>query len=98
MLINIYVFLIVFICCIFGLVIYIQIALRNKITSIPNNRNLHYGEKPTGGGVVFSAVFYLSCLYFWLTGLLNNEIFFVFGIGGLLATMFGLLDDLFDIN
>ena len=98
MLINSIIFIFTFVASVIGLNLYIKIALRNKIISSPNFRTLHLTDAITGGGIVFSLVFFSTIFYFWWTGFLTDNIFFVFGIGGLFATVLGFLDDLFNVS
>lgn len=98
MLNNSIIFVFAFVASVIGLNIYIKVALRNKIISSPNFRSLHSSESITGGGAVFSLVFFLTIVYFWIIGLIIDKIFFVLGIGGFCATLLGFLDDLFDIS
>ena len=98
MLINIQTFLYILSSCVVGLLLYQKVALKNRITSSPNSRTLHHGDKLTGGGIVFSLLFVFSVFYFWSAELLSNEIFLVLGIGGFFATLLGFIDDLFHIS
>ena len=98
MLINSMIFVFTFVASVIGLNLYIKVALRNKIISSPNFRTLHASDAITGGGAIFSLVFFFAIFYFWITGFLIEKIFFVLGIGGFFATLLGFLDDLFDIS
>lgn len=98
MLINSMIFIFTFVASVIGLILYIKVALRNKIISSPNFRTLHSSDAITGGGAIFSFVFFFAIFYFWITGFVTEKIFFVLGIGGLFATLLGFLDDLFDIS
>jgi len=75
-----------------------KVALKNKIISSPNFRTLHLGDAITGGGIVFSLIFFSSTFYFWSIEFLTDEIFFVLGIGGFFGALLGFLDDLFNIS
>ena len=93
MLINSMIFVFTFVASVIGLNLYIKVALRNKIISSPNFRTLHASDAITGGGAIFSLVFFFAIFYFWITGFLIEKIFFVLGIGGFFATLLGFLDD-----
>ena len=98
MLINIQIFFIILACCVAGLLYYQKVALRNAITSSPNFRTLHHGDKVTGGGITFSMIFVCVAFFFWLTKHISDEIFFILGVGGFFATFLGFLDDLYSIT
>ena len=98
MIINIQIFFIILACCVAGLLYYQKVALRNTITSSPNFRTLHHGDKPTGGGITFSTIFVCAAFFFWLTKHISDEIFFILGVGGFFATFLGFLDDLYNIT
>ena len=91
-------FFIILACCVAGLLYYQKVALRNAITSSPNFRTLHHGDKPTGGGITFSTIFVCAAFFFWLTKHISDEIFFILGVGGFFATFLGFLDDLYNIT
>ena len=98
MLINLMSFVFIFVASVLGLLLYMKVARRNKIISSPNFRTLHLGDAITGGGFIFSLVFFSTIFFFWLIGFLTNEIFFVLGIGGFFATLLGFIDDLFNVG
>jgi len=98
MLTNLMTFVFAFVASVIGLHLYIKVAQRNKIISSPNFRTLHLSDAITGGGVVFSLVFFSTISYFWLIGFLTDKLFFVLGIGGFFATLLGFLDDLFSVS
>ena len=79
--------------------IFKQIAVYFNIVANPDYRTLHASPKPRGGGLIFSLIFVFSILMFWLFPFwnvyeLSNQIFYIFGVGGLIATLFGFIDDI----
>ena len=44
--------------------------------------------------MIFSLVFVFSILIFWGVYELSNQIFYIFGVGGFIATLFGFIDDI----
>ncbi|MDB0021049.1 glycosyltransferase family 4 protein [Candidatus Pseudothioglobus singularis] len=98
MLVNLLSFLLIFILCVVGCLIYVKVALKNRIISSPNFRSLHLNNALTGGGVVFSLVFVSTVSYLWLTNDLSDDIFLVLGVGGFFASLVGFCDDLINIG
>jgi len=80
--------------CIVCLFIYKKIAVYYNILADPDYRTLHESPTPRGGGLIFSLVFVFSILIFWGVYELSNQIFYLFGVGGFIATLFGFIDDI----
>ena len=83
--------------CIF---IYKKIAIYYDITANPDYRTLHESPTPRGGGLIFSLVFLFSILIFYRFGgfELSKQIFYICGVGGFIATLFGFIDDIKNIG
>jgi Fuc2NAc and GlcNAc transferase len=77
---------------------YRKIATKNKIIAIKNHRTLHSFSIPKGGGIVFSILFVISIFLILWNWQLENEIVWILGVGGLVATLFGFLDDIINIR
>jgi Fuc2NAc and GlcNAc transferase len=82
----------------FVLIIYRKVAIHKEVVANPNFRTLHEHPIPTGGGVVFLFVFVSVVFTIWWLNKLSNNMFYVFGVGGGVAVLFGFLDDLIDLN
>jgi Fuc2NAc and GlcNAc transferase len=78
--------------------LYKSFAIKKEIISNPNNRSLHKHFKPSGGGIVFSliCVFFVSILGFY--EVIDFEMLMVFGLGAFSASLFGFIDDIYDIK
>ncbi len=74
--------------------IYKKIAVYYDILANPNYRTLHESPTPRGGGLIFSLLFVFSVLILYSVNELSNQIFYIFGIGGFIATSFGFIDDI----
>jgi Fuc2NAc and GlcNAc transferase len=88
----------VFIVSWIGVYLYAKIALKRGVLSNPNYRTLHESPIPRGGGIVFSIVFIVSLFLFWYIGQLPDNLLLIFGVGGLIAALFGFLDDIKNIR
>ena len=78
--------------------LYRSFAINKEIISNPNNRSLHKVFKPSGGGIVFSLICVLSVSLLSFIGIIGFEMLMVFGLGAFCATLFGFIDDIYDIN
>jgi Fuc2NAc and GlcNAc transferase len=81
-----------------GLILYRRIAIRRGIVANPNFRTLHEHPIPVGGGAVFSTVFVIGLVSLWWLNQLSDDLFWMLGIGGGAAILFGFLDDVKDIR
>ena len=91
-------FVCVFIVSNIGVFLYRKIATRFKILASPNFRTLHKFPVPRGGGIVFSLIFVIGVFVFWYVNLLSLELLLILGFGGLAATLFGFIDDVYNIS
>ena len=82
----------------FGIILYRRVAINRDIVANPNYRNLHASPLPVGGGIVFSFVFVFSLFFIWWLNQISDDLFWVLGVGGCVAALFGFLDDLKDIR
>ena len=82
----------------FGIILYRRFAISRDIVANPNFRNLHASPLPVGGGIVFSFVFVFSLFFIWWLNQISDDLFWVLGVGGCVAALFGFLDDLKDIR
>ena len=53
---------------------------------------------PKGGGIVFSLLFLLFFSLLWWNWQLPAVLFFIVGVGGMVASIFGFIDDLKNIR
>jgi Fuc2NAc and GlcNAc transferase len=91
-------FVFVFFINILGILIYKRIAINLGILANPNFRTLHETSVPRGAGIVFSSTFVLGVFVLFYFNFLSKDLFFILGFGGAMATIFGLIDDIFDIR
>ena len=79
-----------------GILLYRKAAVRMGILANSNFRTLHKFPTPKAGGIVFALVFVISVFLLRWLDQLSDELFWLFGIGGGSAALFGLLDDVKD--
>lgn len=91
-------FLLIFVLNVIGVFIYKKIAINYQIFAHPNFRTLHEVSVPRGGGIVFSCIFVIGVLFLWCNNLLSKELFLILGVGGGLASIFGFVDDIYNIK
>ena len=77
---------------------YISYSKGFNIVAKINNRTLHTHEVPTGAGIVFSSFTVLFMFSSYLIGLLNEKIMLYLSLSALSVTLFGFIDDLFNIR
>lgn len=87
-----------FICSLFFMSIYLNAAKKLGIIAKVNFRTLHSQETPKGGGIVLSVVYILTLTLLAFMGYLNdsNLLFLLLGAG--FASLFGFIDDIFNIR
>lgn len=81
-----------------GVFLYKKIAINFGIIANPNFRSLHELPVPRGGGVMFSLLFTFFMVILWVFKGLSDQLFYLVGVGGLLAAIFGLIDDIKNIS
>ena len=91
-------FIFIFFINILGILIYKRIAINLGILANPNFRTLHETSVPRGAGIVFSSIFVLGVFVLFYFNFLSKDLLFILGFGGAMATIFGLIDDIFDIR
>ena len=91
-------FISVFIFNIVGVYSYRKIAIIFGILARPNFRTLHETSIPRGGGIVFSSVFIIGVFFLWYIDLVSKDLLIILGFGGALATLFGFVDDIYNIR
>jgi Fuc2NAc and GlcNAc transferase len=78
----------------FGFTIWVIQNARNLgLIDIPNQRSSHTQPTPRGGGIVFTATFYLGLLALFALGVVNENWMLGLFIGGPLVAIIGFLDD-----
>ena len=81
-----------------SIVFYKLIATKVGIISQMNERTRHKTERPRGAGIVFSFTFLFGLVYFYFLGSFQDLIVFQIFSGAIAASIFGFLDDVFDIK
>ena len=90
-----------FLCCfvstLAGVHFYRLMAIKYGIVAKKNFRTLHGSDMPKGGGIVFSLVFLISCFCLYMAGIISTYLAMPLLVGGLLMSIFGFIDDQYDI-
>jgi Fuc2NAc and GlcNAc transferase len=73
-------------------------AIRKGIVARPSFRGLHQQSMPRAGGVVFSLVFLAAAAGIWATTDVDPRLMQALVVGGLVATLFGFMDDVVNIR
>lgn len=81
-----------------GTRVFQSFAINRGIVANPNFRSLHQRPMPRGGGVVFSLVFLFSVTGLWLFTAMDRNLMWAIVFGGVVATVFGFVDDVFEIG
>jgi Fuc2NAc and GlcNAc transferase len=74
-----------------------QIALKNQIFSIPNERSLHAVPTPFGGGLAITITWYIGITLFYFDNLIERELYFALLSGSIIAVI-SLVDDFINIK
>lgn len=77
---------------------YKKIAIYFKITANPDFRTLHEKPTPRGGGIIFALIFIFVIAAFGNNFDLPQKMFYMLCIGGLIATIHGFIDDVYNIK
>jgi Fuc2NAc and GlcNAc transferase len=80
------------------LLIYKKIAIYYNILATKNHRTLHSFPAPKGGGIVFSLLSILAIFLIWWNWQLKEGLILALALGGFIATLFGLVDDIKNIR
>jgi Fuc2NAc and GlcNAc transferase len=80
-----------------GMFFFKRVASKFILADI-NHRTLHKIPTPKGAGVVFSLIFVIFCVFFWINNLLTGDIALLLSSGGLIVALFGIYDDINDIK
>ena len=75
-----------------------KIALHYNIASTPNERTLHIGAIPVGGGIAIVLGWTLAASLLLWVGALNLNIFIGLMVGGSFMSAIGLIDDATDLS
>lgn len=71
-------------------------AIRKAVLDIPNQRSSHSVPTPRGGGLAIVVAWYIAIFIFYLTGLIQENLFFAL-LSGIVLVILGLLDDLYSL-
>jgi Fuc2NAc and GlcNAc transferase len=74
-----------------------KFALKRGIVSIPNERSLHSTPVPLGGGLAIVISWYVGISILFISGLLENNLYFAL-LSGLLLTIVSLINDLIGLK
>jgi Fuc2NAc and GlcNAc transferase len=77
---------------------YRAFAIRKGIVAPLNFRSLHQRPTPRGGGIVFSIVCVATVIGLSLTGVVDPKLFRALAVGGVVAAVFGFIDDARHVN
>ncbi|NJO88211.1 MAG: glycosyltransferase family 4 protein [Chloroflexia bacterium] len=72
-------------------------ALQKSILDIPNDRSSHTIPTPRGGGLAVAISWFVGLVYFFLTGKIENTLFYAL-IAGIPLTLIGFADDVFSLK
>ncbi len=81
-----------------GTALYLRVARRLGIVATPNQRTLHAGIVPRGGGVVVALTFLAGVTFLFALGELPGRWFLALAGGGLVITAVGFIDDVADLS
>ena len=81
-----------------GTRVYRSFAVRWGIVANPNFRSLHERPVPRGGGIVFSVVSITAMTGLWLATDLDPNLARAVVLGGVVATVFGFIDDTIQVG
>ena len=84
----------VFVASVAGIALYRPLAIKRGIVAIPNERTLHQGVIPRGGGVVVAIVFLVSVVVLYAAGELPCRLFVALIVGGTAISVLGFVDDI----
>lgn len=93
-------YLILLICFISSLLLTFLVrkwALNRAILDLPNERSSHTIPTPRGGGLAFSAVWFLFLIYAYFNGMVEKELFLAL-LSGLLLVSIGFVDDIISLK
>ena len=68
-------------------------ALHRSLIDVPNERSSHLTPTPRGGGLSIVLAISLCIGLLFLTGQLQNDIAIALGVGGILVSVIGWIDD-----
>jgi Fuc2NAc and GlcNAc transferase len=74
------------------------VALKHRIVAVPNERTLHSGAIPRGGGIVIATVWLAVLTYYFLDGSMGLADYLALFAGGAAMAALGLIDDVVDIK
>lgn len=96
-LIKIFLLVCAFVFSVIGVLVYRKLAVRFNIVAKTNFRTLHNSEIPKGSGIVFALVFIILVFILSTQGLVSYDLSILICWGGLVATIFGFIDDVIDV-
>ena len=98
MFIYLLILLLIFLLNLVLLFLFKKLAIKTNLVAHVNHRSLHAIPIPTGGGIIFSTLILLCFFLLWSFGKVPNSLIIIVGVGGLIATFFGFIDDLLEIK
>ncbi len=82
----------------FGLKLFILIAEKNNIVAIGNNKNMHQGSIPRGGGLIFGSAYIILITSLYLNNSFQFNFFLPVIFGSFSCLLLGFLDDVYDFR
>jgi len=74
------------------------VALRHRIVAVPNERTLHAGAIPRGGGIIIASVWLVVLTYYFLDGSIALADYLALFVGGAAMAALGLVDDIINVR
>ncbi|MGE3920637.1 MAG: glycosyltransferase family 4 protein [Gammaproteobacteria bacterium] len=96
--INIILYLLLFVFSIFLTYFVQQFTLKKAILDIPSERSLHSIPIPRGGGVTIVVSFLIGLLLMYYTGILHKNYVMPLLVGGFFVAAIGFIDDIFTLT
>jgi len=81
-----------------GTRLYINFAVKKKITAKINFRTLHKSETPKGGGIIIYASVVLGLSFISYFQEIDSKLYFGIVTGGSIIAIYGFIDDIIDIK
>jgi Fuc2NAc and GlcNAc transferase len=75
-----------------------SVALKHGIVAVPNERTLHAGAVPRGGGIVVAIIWLAFVLVHFVEGRVENGDFLALFVGGGAMALLGVIDDVVDLR
>ena len=74
-----------------------KVAIRHRIVDVPNERSSHVIPTPRGGGLAIVVSWYIGITILFVSGYIENSLYFAL-ISGVLLAIVSLIDDIVDLS